>query len=155
MSDNTSRFSAFRIVHRGMFIGQLVFLGVLCFFVYRKITVPALVEYDKTLQVISLLFSAAGLFAGNMIFKRRIAAIRENTNASVKEKFEMYRAASIIQWALLEAAVLFCGICFLLVGNYSFLALALLLAVIFFMLGPGKMKIALQTGINPAEAEDL
>jgi hypothetical protein len=155
MRSNVFSFSALRLVHRTLFTGQLVFLAVLYFIVYRKIALPPFVEYDKLMQVTCLLFSAVAFFTGNIVFKKKMTGIKDDQGITVKGKFEKYRAACMAQWAFLEAAVLFCGICFLFTGNYSFLALALLLMGIFFMLGPGKMKTILQIGISPAEAEEL
>lgn len=103
------------------------------FLVYRKEVTPPLAALDKAFQVIAIVFSSLAFFAGNELFKRRLAAIKEDIDSTVQEKFEKYRSACTIQWALLEVAVLFCGICFSLVGNYSFLALAGVLALLFML----------------------
>jgi len=73
----------------------------------------------------------------------------------VQEKFAKYRAACIMQWAMIEGPCLFCCICFFLVGNYAFLALAAVLLLLFGMLAPVKIKAALQLGLSIADMEEL
>ena len=48
----------------------------------------------------------------------------EALTLEAQEKFAKYRAACIMQWAMIEGPCLFCCICFFLVGNYAFLASA-------------------------------
>lgn len=155
MNNAGPAFSSFKIMHRAMFIGQLVFLGVLFFLVYRKMVSPPLAAQDKIFQVIAVVFSAVAFFAGNELFKKRLAAIKDDIDLTLKGKFEKYRSACIIQWALLEGAVLFSGICFFLAGNYAFLALAAVLALLFMLQAPDKNKMALQLGLSSADVEAL
>ncbi len=80
--------------------------------------------------------------------------IRE-MQAGVKEKFEQYRAASILQWALIEGPALFSIVGFFLTGNYAFLALLLAIIFLFAMTAPSKLKIQLQLQLNEADLEEL
>jgi hypothetical protein len=73
----------------------------------------------------------------------------------IREKFAKYRMACIIQWAMLEGPCLFCCICFFLVGNYAFLALAVALVLLFALLTPVKIKAALQLGLSSTDMEEL
>ena len=72
-----------------------------------------------------------------------------------KEKFAVYRSASIIEWALLEAPVLFCIVCFFLTGNYAFMALAVVLIFLFVLVAPSKTKTLNHLQINEAELDEL
>jgi hypothetical protein len=155
MKNTTPAFSVFRIIHRVMFIGQILFLVVLFFLVNNKMVSQPLAKYDKIFQVIAIAFSAIAFFAGNALFKKKLLAVRDNVGSTVQEKFEKYRPACMIQWALLEGAVLFCGICFFLTGNFAFLALAGVLLLLFMMQMPDKNKMALQLGLNMAEVDEL
>jgi len=152
---NNSAFAVFKIMHRAMLAGQLLFTGAMFYLVYSKKIIPPLPGQDKILQVMAILFAAFAFFGGNSIVKRKLSAIRENTGVSVKEKFEKYRSAAVFQWALLEGAVLFCGVCFFLAGNYAFLALAAVLILLFTMQVPDKSKIALQSGLSITDLEEL
>ena len=111
-------------MHKAMMIGQLLFIAVLFYLLYSKTLVPPLAAHDKIVQVVALLFTAATLYAAFTLFKKKIALIKAFPLDGVKEKFEKYRGASLLQWGLTEAPVMICGICFFLTGNYALLALA-------------------------------
>lgn len=150
-----SAFSAFKIMHRALLVGQLLFLGIMFYLGYSKRTIPPLAEQDKVFQVIAIIFAAIAFFAGISLFKKKVTALKDDLNITTKEKFEKYRSACIIQWALLEGACLFCGICFFLTGNYAFLALAGMLLLLFIMQAPSKDKMALQLGLSIADIDAL
>jgi hypothetical protein len=94
-------------------------------------------------------------FFGGTFFKKKLADIKRNEKAGTKEKLDKYKTASIVQWAMLEGACLFCGVSFFITGNYAFLALALVLMLIFGMLAPIKSKIAFQLGLGISDIEEL
>jgi hypothetical protein len=114
-----------------------------------------LVEQDRLFQIVALLFTGITFVVGNLLFKKKVAALKGNTSLTVQQQFEYYKTASLIQWALLEAATLFNGIAYFLVGNYSFIALAVILILLFAMLTPNKTKMAIQLGISPQNSKDL
>lgn len=148
-------FAFLRIIHLALLAGQLLFSGVVFYLVYAKIMLPSLQEQDKTFQLLAIAIAVIAYYSGNYLFKKKMSQLKENVNASITEKFVQYRTACLIQWALLEAATLFCGISFLLVGNYAFLALGGVLILWFALLAPNKTKIALQLGIGLDEANEL
>jgi hypothetical protein len=149
-------FAALKIVHTAMLAGQLLFIAILFFLAYSKKIAPALPEMDKILQIVAVLLSATGFFLGTNIFKKKLLAIRDDVNNnSVQEKFAKYRVACFMQWAMLEGPCLFCCICFFLVGNYAFLALAAVLVLLFGLLAPVKIKTALQLGLSLTDMEEL
>jgi len=152
---NKNAFYVFSFIHKAMLVGQLLFMAVLFYLVYSKMLVPPLAEYDKMVQVTALLFTAAALYAGFILFKKKLALINDNPLAGVKEKFEKYRGASMLQWGLTEAPVLFCGICFFITGNYALLALAAVPFLYFVSLAPAKEKTAVQLDISSSELDEL
>jgi hypothetical protein len=154
MQQSNSNFVAFKLIHKAMLIGQLLALAVFCYLIFSKAQSPILKEKDRLFQIVALLFTGAAFFIGTILFKKKIAAIKEN-NDGLQHKFGQYKTASLIQWALLEAATLFNGIAFFLVGNYAFIALAIVLLVLFFMLAPNRTKMAIQLGLPLHEVEDL
>ena len=137
-----------------MLLGQIIFAAICIYLVYSGIIKSSEVELDKLLQVSALVISAAGLFGGSSYFKKKILLIR-GMQTDVKSKFEAYRTACLLQWALLEVPALFSIICFFLTTNYAFIVLALLLIVIFALLIPSKNKIALQLQVDEADLENL
>ena len=60
-----------------------------------------------------------------------------------------------MQWAFLEGPGIFSIVCFFLTGNYAFIALAAVLILLFAILAPSKLKIALLLGVSEAEVSEL
>ena len=154
--NSSSGFKALNILHKTLLTGQIIFMAVVVVAAYSKMQLPVVSEeMGRILQVIVLLLAAGGFFAGSALFKKQLLKIREMQIATVKEKFTVYRSACILQWTLLEGPCLFSIICFFLTGNYAFIALTTVLILLFTMLGPAKLKIALQLGISEEELADL
>ena len=145
---------ALNILHKAFLMGQLIFAALAVFLVFTKTIVAPLAALDKTLQVIAVVLAAGGFFVGSAIFKKKLMQIQE-MQTGANEKFEVYRSASITQWALLEGPCLFSILCLILTGNYAFLALAVVLILLFTVLNPDKNKITLQTGISESALDDL
>jgi Na+/H+ antiporter NhaD/arsenite permease-like protein len=154
MKKNTG-FAALKMIHIALLAGQVLFAGVIFYLVNSKAIKPVFTAQDRTFQLIAIVMAAAAYFIGANIFKTKLAQIRSDENSTTQEKFIKYRTACIIQWALLEAATLFCIISFFLIGNFSFAALAVLLIILFAMQAPAKSKMALQLGINTEAVEEL
>lgn len=145
---------ALGIVHKAMMAGQLLFAAC-CIFLYTSGSITVIApEMDRPLQIAAVLLAAVGFFASTAIFKKRMQAARDG-GGTAKEKFESYRAACLLQWALLEGPGLFCIIAFFLTGNYAFLALTGLLVLLMAMTGPSKEKIQLQLGLSEQEISEL
>lgn len=136
------------IVHRAMLMGQLIFAAIIFFLLYSNNFVPPFQRYDRGLQLVAVILSFAGFYIGTFfILKRKVIALK-NSDLFAQDKFRHYRTACTLQWILLEIPCIFSGICFLLVGNYSFLALAITLIILFAMMSPTAIKIQLLLGIN-------
>ena len=145
---------ALNIMHKALLMGQIIFAAVCVYLVYSGMVKPFSIDFDKPLQVIALLLAAAGVFAGNAFFKKKILQVRDIQN-DAKQKFEAYRAACLLHWAFLEAPAIFSIICFFLTGNYAFIALALLLIMIFALQAPSKNKLAQLLQVNEADLDEL
>jgi hypothetical protein len=152
--NNSGNIKALIIIHKALLAGLLLFAAVCIYIVYAKIQVSPLPEMDRTFQVVAIALAAGGFFAGTALFKKKLLQARA-LQAGVKEKFAIYRSACIIQWALIEGPCLFCIICFFCTGNYAFIALAVVLILLFAMLAPSKVKIALQLALSVVELEEL
>ncbi len=142
------------ILHKAMLTGQILFAAVCVYLVYTKKLIPPAQELDKILQVAALILTVTGVYAGFAVFKKKLMHIREVQTDSAK-KFSIYRAASLMQWALLEGPFIFCIISFFLTGNYAFVALALVIIFIFVMTAPSKIKIITQLQISESELDEL
>jgi hypothetical protein len=142
------------ILHKALLMGQLLFAAAATYIIYTKAVFPSAIELEKILQVAALIITAAGIYAGTTIFKKKLILIRE-MQTDARQKFAQYRAASVIQWALLEGPSIFCIICFFLTGNYAFLALAIVVMFLFAAIGPSKNKILTELQISESELDEL
>lgn len=79
---------------------------------------------ETVFQAVAAVISLGSLLIGFNIFKRQLAASR-NINEPPEKRFEMYRGACIMWWALLEAPGLFAIISYMLTGNIVFIILSL------------------------------
>lgn len=147
-------FKSMQLLHRALLFGQVLFALLAFYLVYTGKFDAAYLQHDQIFQLIAILFSVAGFFGGSKLFKNKIEDISKS-NTDAKERLEGYKAAAIIQWALLEGPTLFAIICFLLVGNYAFLALAIALILVFTILAPTKIKISILLNIKEADIDKL
>jgi hypothetical protein len=145
---------ALNIIHKALMTGQILFASVCIYLIFSKLVLPGAGELDKILQVVALIITAGGIFAGMSFFKKKLIQLRE-MQIPVKEKFGLYRSACIVQWALLEGPSIFCIICFFLTGNYAFLALMVVVLFLFAMMTPSKLKVQMQLQISEAELDEL
>ena len=139
------------LIHQALLTGQILFAGIALFMVTSGRVQPAMESADRTLQLIALAIAGINFFAGAKLLSSRCEIARESAG-SINEKFMRYRSASIIQWALLEAAGLFCTIAFLLTANLSFIFLAGTMIILLGLQAPTIAKIAL---LLRAQAEEL
>ncbi len=154
-TSNPGTLRALLILHKIMLAGQLIFLMVAFFLGYKNLLPFQHSDaLNRILQVLAIIFSVGGFYAGALLFKKRLLADKEMLS-DPKEKLLRYRQACIIQWSLIEGPCIFAIVSFLLTGNYAFMALAVVLIMAFAMMAPSKMKIAFQLQISEEEAEEL
>ena len=143
-----------QLIHRTMLLGFVVLAAAAFYLKYTHRVSSSLTEEDQLLQLIAIAVSFAGVFAGASVFKKRIMAIR-NAQESTAEKAKAFRSVCIVQWSLLEGPALFNIICFLLVGNLAFLALAAAVMLWFGLTAPSKMKTMLLLRLSESDMEDF
>jgi hypothetical protein len=116
---------------------------------------PAVDEsIQRTLQLVCILVSILSVLTGFNIFKKRILAARIS-NVPGEKRMEQYRKACVIWWAMIEAPGLLAGIGFLLSGNFSFFALAVVHVLILLAFTPRKANIILFLNLNSKEVAHL
>lgn len=142
------------ILHKAMLAGQLLLAASAFLLRYFEWIPASLQELDQTLQLIALLLCAVAYFLGSRLFRQRVEEARDG-NGTAHDKAAVYRSAAIIQWGLLEGASLFASICFMLVGNLSFLFLAVALMIFFYLSGPSRMKLMLLLRMSEEEISEL
>ncbi len=142
------------LVHISMLIGQVIFAAIAVFLLSQKFGTPQKIEYDRIFQLIAITLAAIGFLLGTKNFKKQIRASRDSSETPQK-KFEAYRKASIILWALLEIPCLLGIVFFYLTANYAFIILAAAIIFLFAIFGPSKQKIMMYLNISESDIENL
>lgn len=154
MQHQPNAFSVLKILHIGLLVGMAMFDIVSLIIVMQGAPVIADEPMQRNLQVGCVLLSAVLLIAGFKIFKKRIMAARNSTEPGEK-RMEMYRAACIMWWAMIEAPGIVAGIGFIISGNYAFFALAIFHLMAMLVFAPQKANITLFLNLNGDEVARL
>ncbi len=154
MQHQSNAFSVIKIVHIGLLVGMAMFDIVSLIIVLQGIPVIADESIQRNLQVGCVLLSALLLIGGFRIFKKRIFAARNSPEAGEK-RMEMYRAACIMWWAMIEGPGIVAGIGFIISGNFAFFALAIFHLLAMLVFAPRKANIILFLNLNSNEVGRL
>lgn len=148
-------FKSLKILHKALLSGLGLMILVILAVTYMN---PQFKSEDKTLetalQAVAAVISIGALLAGFNIFKKRLVDAR-NINAPAEKRFEMYRSACIIWWALLEGPGLFACIAYFLTGNYVFVVLALFHWGMLAVFSPRKDNIVLILNLTSDDVQKL
>jgi hypothetical protein len=154
MQHQPNAFNVIKIVHIGLLVGMAMFNIVSLIIVLQGAPVIADEPMQRNLQVGCVLLSAVLLIGGFKIFKKRIMAAR-NSSESGEKRMEMYRAACIMWWAMIEAPGIVAGIGFIISGNFAFFALAIFHLMAILVFAPRKANITLFLNLNSDEVARL
>ena len=83
--------------------------------------------------------ATSGIFAGNMIFRKRLEQLVELKN--LNEKLTGYQSALIVKYALIEGPAFFTVVAYLLTTNVLFPVIAVFLVVVMVLSAPRKDKL--------------
>ncbi|WP_420321742.1 hypothetical protein [Flagellimonas sp.] len=132
------------VIHLGLAIGPIVF-GILS---YR--TVPtsyfSISEVDGMFLVVVPIFALLCLLMGHFIYTQSIKNILPSSK--LKQQLIQFQTASIINYALIESAMLFGIASFYINENLIFLLLSATILLYFFMVRPTKQKIIRDLHLN-------
>jgi hypothetical protein len=147
-------FKVLRLLHTALLIGMAMFI-IAALIVVQKGMVPAADEsFERTFQVICLLASGGLLIAGFNIFKKKMLAAR-NDSGPGEQRMDLYRAACILWWAMIEGPGLLAVTGFMLTHNYAFFALALFHLACLWVFTPRKANIVVLLNLTPEEVSSL
>ena len=151
----SSEIKVLSILHFVMFLGQLLF-GIIAFFlVYaNNFFLPQIVEYTSFIMSVCIILATSAYVTGGIIFKRRVERINREYKP-LHQKLNEYRGASIVRWALLEFAILFSLILYMLAGNYVIIIIPVVLMFLFISCRPTSQKIASDLKINDTELAQI
>ena len=151
---NLGGIKSLQVLHSALLSGQVILLGIVLYLVYSGNSIPSMTGMDRNLQLVAIVVSAVCIIGGLQLFKRKVGQARDS-QTGIKDKFIVYRGACILLWALLEAPVLVCGICFFLTGNTAFLLRAAALLLFFTIMGPSLKKTSLHLQVDESALMDL
>jgi hypothetical protein len=154
MHHQPNAFSVIKIVHIGLLVGMAMFDIVSLIIVLQGVPVIADESLQRNLQVGCVLLSALLLVGGFRIFKKKIFAARNSPEAGEK-RMDMYRAACIMWWAMIEAPGIVAGIGFIISGNFAFFALAVFHLLAMLVFAPRKANIIMFLNLNSNEVAKL
>jgi hypothetical protein len=146
-------FKVLRILHTALLLGMIMF-NIVALIVVQKMRLAADESLQRALQVACILVSAASLIAGFNIFKKKMLAARNDPGPG-EQRMDLYRAACILWWALIEAPGLLAVAGFMLTHNYAFLALSLFHVACLWVFTPRKANIIVLLSLNADEVARL
>ncbi|WP_190811287.1 hypothetical protein [Flagellimonas sp. S3867] len=125
------------VIHLGLAISCIVF-GILA---YRAIpnTHFSFREVDNMFLIVVPVFALVCIFIGHFIYKQSVKNIPPT--AALKHQLVQFQTASIINYALIESAILFGIVSFCINKNLIFLLLSSTILLYFFLIRPTKQKI--------------
>ena len=153
----SNAFSVLKILHISLLISMAIF-GITAVIIAQLVPPASIViageSFQRNLQVVCILLSGLSLIGGFKIFKKRIFAARNSLEPGEK-RMELYRAACILWWAMIEVPGIIAGFGFILTGNYAFFALAVFHILALLAFTPRKANIILFLNLNSEEVVRL
>ncbi|MDI3318676.1 hypothetical protein [Pinibacter soli] len=150
-----NQFKALQKTFNGLLLTEIGFaVVVLSIVLIAKKTISQNVQLDRALQLIALLFAIASCLIGFRLYKKRVLELRAG-NLSAQEKMDGFKKASVVFWRLINIPALFCGICYVITGNFAFMALYAFLLFAFGAQNPFKSKVALLLNLSASDIAAL
>jgi uncharacterized membrane protein len=141
-------------IYQAMLMAQVLFAGIAVFIRTQSPFQNVTEDTSRILQVVAIVFAFSSIWAGMSLYRKRIAALKEQP-ADATQKINGYTAASLIKWAMAEGPCLFCSVGYLLTGNWAFIMLAAVVLFVFAGYAPQKSKITAELGLTEQEAEKI
>ncbi|MEO6135799.1 MAG: hypothetical protein ABIP35_11645 [Ginsengibacter sp.] len=154
-TNKTPEIKTMVILHSALLFGQVLFITVASIVVFFSQTIdPVLADYSYELIVISLIAGLVSFMISKTVFQKKLNNIKQG-QITIQEKVEYYRSASILRWAIIEAATLLTIVLFLLTQHYFIMAIASALIIIFFSKRPSLEMVAADLSIPQVEIQQM
>ena len=127
---------AIRTVAAFIIISATLFGGI-ALFLNKMEHVPIAPELDPIIGYTGIILAAAFISISFLVFKKRSEAA---ASANENEKKDFYRAAIILQYALLDGPALFNIIAYMLTGNKQSIIIAACCVIVMFTQFPSEEK---------------
>jgi hypothetical protein len=140
-------FKVLKVLHTALLTGMIVFSVIAIILVQRNLIAAKGETLERSLQVVCILVSGVMLLAGFNIFKKKMMAARNHTGPG-EQRMDLYRAACILWWAMIEGPGLLATIGYILTHNLAFLALAVFHITCLFVFSPRKANIVVLLNLS-------
>jgi hypothetical protein len=147
-------FKVLKVMHTALLIGMVIFNIVAIVLVQQNIVPAADESFQRIFQIVCILVSGTMLIAGFNLFKKKMLAARNHTGPGV-QRMDLYRAACMLWWAMIEGPGLLATIGYILTHNYAFFALGVFHLSCLFVFSPRKANIAVLLNLTPDEVVRL
>ena len=141
-----------KVIHIGLTGGVVLFLLIAMVLQLTGFE-PELKELEEMLLAITGAGAVAGVFTGNLLFRKKLEQLVELK--SLKEKLMGYQSALIIKYALVEGPAFFSVVAYLLTANFLFPGVTLILIFILILYAPGKDKLTSDLNLSKSETDLL
>ncbi len=150
----SNAFKVLRILHTALLIGMVIFNIVGIVLVQQNVIPAGGEQLERSLQVVCILVSGVMLLGGFNLFKKKMIAARNHTGPG-EQRMDLYRAACILWWAMIEGPGLLATIGYILTHNFAFFALAVFHLTVLFVFSPRKANIVVLLNLTPQEVAAL
>jgi thiosulfate reductase cytochrome b subunit len=143
---------ALKVIHIGLTAGVVLFLLIA---VVLQLTgfEPELKELEMVLLGITGFAAVSGIFAGNLIFRKKLEQLADLKN--LNEKLTGYQSALIVKYALVEGPAFFTIVAYLLTANILFPVITVFLVFVLFLSAPRKEKLISELNLSLTETNVL
>lgn len=140
------------ILHAAFVMSQLVFAGVIFYLLNNGQMQPALTDaaYVEKIKTILIGIAAGMIVGGFSLFKRSLNTIHSHS-LPIAEKFERYKKAAIIRFAMIEASSLLFIVFALLCADVKNLVYASVIILVLILTRPTLAGIAKQLRVSEEE----
>lgn len=146
--------AALRIIHVALLLGVTLFGMATHFLLVDHATATTDITGNVPMFLgIAFLVNAAAILIGPMLARSMVRSRHAGTDLATM--IRPYVTGNIVKFALLEGALLFTIICYMLTNNYLFLLMVLFSYVVFMLRFPSRLRFAEQMGLNHAQREEL
>ena len=118
--------------------GMLIFCGITLVLILTDTFPLADQGLRKLFMIMVTLFAVGGYIAGNMVFKKKLQAIK--AMKKLTEKMPFYRGALILKYAIFEGVAFLAIMMSFVTGDIIFLGVAALIIAFFLTLKPTKAR---------------
>ena len=120
-----------------LIFAQLIFILIVLFLRTDMHAAPESGNFG-IFKILVPLIVGGGIYEGNVLYRKRVRKAREQS--TLAKKLEVYRLALMLRYAFWIAPSLFAIVAYFLAGNWMYLALSVIVILLFLANRPGMDK---------------